>query len=304
METKLHFQDSTNISYNKIILCILNQEEHTKAIKVTLQNLFTGVFSKSPSATLQDGYQFFLGGTKCQVNSNNTSNETDMLMQSSKLAKTEIVEWPGTFQNFQLCSTQMVICCWADVLDSADNTDVCYVDNCAPYAGQVKGGFYMYPEESEGSVNCHRYAFRTEKIQGSYHFCGNALFQLAVTHSLLTNSFGSEIAGAPMCSCADDAPAIDKAACLEILMDESYISKWSCLRSPSLEHSFNSVGLDNCKDTNGAEIGLKQHYETMVANLSIMPTSVERCPFNNTVAGDGNCQASLSTFLKSRSYTI
>ena len=212
----------------------------------------------------------FPGRTNHQANASKPCNvKTDMLIQSSKLAKAKIFECPGTFQNFQLCSTQMVICCWADVLDSADNTDVCYVDNCAPYAGQVKGGFYMYPEESEGSVNCHRYAFRTEKIQGSYHFCGNALFQLAVTHSLLTNSFGSEIAGAPMCSCADDAPAIDKAACSEILMDELYIFKWSCLSSPSLEHSFKSGGLESCKDTNCTEIGLNQHYETMVANLSI-----------------------------------
>ena len=247
----------------------------------------------------------FPGRTNHQANASKPCNvKTDMLIQSSKLAKAKIFECPGTFQNFQLCSTQMVICCWADVLDLTDNTDVCYVDNSAPYKGQVKVGFYMYPEESEGSVNCHGYTFGTEKLCGSYHFCGNALFQLAVTHSLLTNSFGSEIAGVHMCSCADDAPAIDKAACLEIKLDESYISKWSCLRSPSLEHSFNSVGLDNCKDTNGAEISLKQYYETMVANLSIMPTSVERCPFNNTVAGDGNCQASLSTFLKSRSYTI
>ena len=268
-ETKLLFQNSTITANNILNLCTLKQEEHAKANKVTIWYLFTGVFSESSSETLQDVYQFFLEGTKHQVNASNPSNETDMLIQSSKLAITKIVEWPGTFQNFQLCSTQMVICCWADVLDLTDNTDVCYVDNSAPYKGQVKVGFYMYPEESEGSVNCHRYAFRTEKIQGSYHFCGNALFQLAVTHSLLTNSFGSEIAGAPMCSCADDAPAIDKAACSEILMDELYIFKWSCLSSPSLEHSFKSGGLESCKDTNCTEIGLNQHYETMVANLSI-----------------------------------
>ena len=51
--------------------------------------------------------------------------------------------------------------------------------------------------------------------------CGNALFQLTVTHSLQTNSFGNEIAGAPMCLYAKDAPAIDQAACSEILFDQS-----------------------------------------------------------------------------------
>jgi hypothetical protein len=110
----------------------------------------------------QDGYQFFLEGIKHQVNSNNPINETDILTQSSKLAKTKIVEWPGTFQNFQLFSTQMVICCWANVKDSTNNADVYQDDNCAPCANQIKGRFYMYPEESEGSVNCCRFTFGTD----------------------------------------------------------------------------------------------------------------------------------------------
>ena len=305
LETKLLFQNSSITANDILTMCTLKQDAHAKANKVTMRDLFTGVFSESPSETSQDDYQFFLGGTERQANANNpTDDETNMLIESSDITKTKIVEWPATFQNFQQCSTQAVICCWADVPDSADNTDVCYVDNRAPYAGQVKGGFYMYPEESEGSVNCHGYTFGTEKLRGSYRFRGNALFQLAVTHGLLTNNFGNEVAGAPMCSCADDAPAIDKAACSEIKIDESYTFKWSRLSNPSLEHTFKSVGLETCKDTNGAEIGLKQHYETMVTNLAIKPTAVGRRPFNNTVVGDGNCKASLSTFLKSRSYII
>ena len=60
-----------------------------------------------------------------------------------------------------------------------------------------------------------------------------------------------------------------------------------------MEHLFKNGGLESCKDTNGAEVGLKQHYEIMVANLAIKPTSVGRHPFNNTVVADGNCQASL-----------
>ena len=92
-ETKLLFQNSTITANNILNLCTLKQEEHAKANKVTIWYLFTGVFSESSSETLQDVNQFFLDGTKHQVNASNPSNdETKMLLQSSKLAITKIVE--------------------------------------------------------------------------------------------------------------------------------------------------------------------------------------------------------------------
>jgi hypothetical protein len=78
----------------------------------------------------------------------------------------------------------------------------------------------MNPNESEGSAKHHRYTFWTEELHGSYLFFGNALFQLAVTYSLLTNSSGSNIAGVPMCLCDNYTPAIVKTACSEIDIDE------------------------------------------------------------------------------------
>jgi hypothetical protein len=302
-EMRLLFRN-TSFSFDQIqTWCSTTQAEYASNNKVTMTDLMQGVFLQSPVETAQDYYQFFLGGTELNTDTNSPNQvQRDMLLEASQDVKTKVLDWPGDYQNFQQCSTQAVICCWADVPVSADNTDVCYVDNRAPYAGQVNGGFFMYPEDVEGPVNCHGFTFGEQKQLGSYRFRGNALFQLAVTYGLLDKGYSAEVAGAPMCSCADDAPAISNADCSEIKIDESYTFAWSGSANPTLVLNFKSVGLEACMDTNGNSIGLQTHYETMVNALVIKPSAVGKRPFNNTVVGDGKCRQALSTFLKAKSY--
>ena len=303
-EMRLLFQN-TSFSFDQIqTWCSTTQAEHASNNKVTMTDLMRGVFLQSPVETAQDYYQFFLGGTELNTDTNSPNQvQRDMLEEASMDVKTKVLDWPGDYQNFKQCSTQAVVCCWADVPFSADNTDVCYVDNRAPYAGQVKGGFFMYPEDLEGPVNCHGYTFGEASQLGSYRFRGNALFQLAVTYGLLEKGYSAEVAGAPMCSCADDAPVISKADCSEIKIDESYTFAWSGgSATPTLQLDFKSVGLERCKDTSGNSIGLQTHYENMLNALVIKPGAVPVRPFNNTIVGDGKCKESLSRFLQAKSY--
>jgi len=304
-ETRRLFRNLSLVADDIQNLCNKTQEEYAKNNRVTMRDLFDGVFTESPIRTTQDDYQFFLGGTELNTDDNSPTEAHKAILSASAIkVKTQVLEWPGTSQNFKRCSSKAVICCWTDVPESKTNTDVCYIDNRAPYAGQVSGGFYLYPAASEGSVNCHGFTVGDERYLESYRFRGNALFQLAVNHGLLENNFTSEIAGAPMCSCADDAPVIDKADCSEIKIDESYAFKWSKTANATLTHSFNGVSLESCKDESGAVIGLRDHYYSMVAAGVVKPTALGSRPFNNTVVGDGNCGAVMTSFLKSRNYTF
>lgn len=142
------------------------------------------------------------------------SDDASRIMYESVLAETQgkqPIEFPSYLPSFEACSVNAVMCCHvtdrqandrgglctgdsdcsAGLADPLSNTDVCLSSmEDSPIAARVKRGLAVYHlnsegNPSEGSVNCHGFAWSEEDSR----YAGNLLFDVAMKQSLYDRGY-------------------------------------------------------------------------------------------------------------------
>ena len=178
------------------------------------------------SAVTKRGYQFdkefFNGGTVFNEEHATPDYPTlhdDQIERIRDIEKDVLhrrgIAWPDYIYNFdssQSCEAKAAMCCWtadrSDVGEGSckglncqdeepvDNTDICVHDmSMSQLASHVQRGVAFYPEDSEDAVNCHGFAWGSNRGDIDDKYKGNLLFHTAMLTGLADNGYVRNVPG-------------------------------------------------------------------------------------------------------------
>jgi len=267
-----------------------------------------------------DDIEFFHGGTFLNTEYdgapgvNPLSRSANFVSEMYSYATSEPMAFPEYVDSLANCNANAVTCCYVadrqpddhgtctsgsdcSNADPVDNTDVCYVDNSnSKFASHTKGGYSIYPGDSEGDVYCEGFAWSKGSLgEPSYRYRANTLYQVALMDNLYTRGYVREVPGAPMCGCVEHMPVISDAACTEPVVDEAF-TFFVAAGSTDLEveHVINSIGFQPC-----AEGGLKAHYDELYADGKVNDNPKAR--FDAAIVED--CDSAIASALRANGYS-
>uniref|UniRef100_A0A7S4RFU7 Uncharacterized protein n=2 Tax=Ditylum brightwellii TaxID=49249 RepID=A0A7S4RFU7_9STRA len=214
------------------------------------------------------------------------------------------ISWPASpaISSVHECTAGAAMCCYvADRFkgtcgggkcvfgEPEDNSDVCYVDMAnAPYSARVASGIAVYDKvdssegsDSEGNVYCHGFAWdAADDTAASSRYKGNLLLKVGMKDHLYDKGYVQNVPGAPMCGCIEQMPVVSKAACTDLVAEET----WQIEKDANGVFLVSSVGVDiaygDCTDlaTKAKELNPDIAYE-------------------NYLIGDGQCHSAVDSFL-------
>lgn len=229
-----------------------------------------------------------------------------------------LIEYPNDMKNFEDCDIRAAYCCWIqdrqagdnngncatpydeDCVDAdpGDNTDLCYVDMADGAASShIAGGFAIFPDDEEGDVHCHGFAWGNDAEDLDTRYKGNNLFYVSMYDHFYQRGYVRGVPGAPMCGCAEQMPVASRADCTEMDISESFRYVYD-----SLTQRFNVIdkGVDiefnACQGANDNNNDLEAYYERLVAEGRADQFELEL--LQKKLVGD--CESAIDDFVESK----
>ena len=211
------------------------------------------------------------------------------------------ISWPGDYiSQFQDCPQRAVMCCRMGEEVSSSDDQVCSMDiqraALSNYleVGPFRGGYTMF--HSGTTAQCTGFAWSNDPDDFTNKYRGNTLFEISLLEGAAVD--GKNVPGAPMCGCLSSMPTVTSSKCVTV--KEGYRFTFSSM-DEQLRVSF-QVQVVPCEDTNGNEIGLVDHYASLVSQD--VASSTELKQLEKRIVGKDNCDISLSQewFLQKGTY--
>ncbi|KAL7539606.1 hypothetical protein ACHAXR_009433 [Thalassiosira sp. AJA248-18] len=262
------------------------------------------------------------GGTTSYHNLKYDASRIMYEMQANSVA-TRPIEFPSYLPQFDNCNVGAVMCCHVSDRQSNDlegtcndatgtgdgcadadplgNTDVCVASMAdAQVSNRVQKGLAVYHlndqvEASEGSVNCHGFAWdNVDAESGSSRYKGNMLFDVAFKQSLYDKGYVKNVPGAPMCGCIEQMPTVTRADCTKISSVAETYTLSATLKKPTLVVKLTDSGVQYgpC-DT---DEDLASHYKS-INNAENAPSAID-----TKLVGDGGCFDSIDSSVQAFGY--
>jgi len=241
--------------------------------------------------------EYFDGGTKLNEQRQFTNGAgTDMYVLADDFDKInkfygnaavkDLVKYPDNMKNFEDCDIRAAYCCWIQDRqagdnngncdtpyddncvdeDPGDNTDLCYVDMTDGAASShIAGGFAIFPDDEEGDVHCHGFAWGNDEDALDARYKGNNLFYVSLYDHFYQRGYVRGVPGAPMCGCAEQMPVASRADCTEMDISENFryvydpVSKRFIVIDSGVAIEFNA-----CQGANDNNNDLEAYYERLV----------------------------------------
>lgn len=150
--------------------------------------------------------------------------------------------------------------------DAGDNTDVCYVDmERSAESSHIGGGFAIFPDDSEGDVHCHGFAWGHNPEDLQVRYKGNNLFYVSMYDHFYARGYVRAVPGAPMCACAEQMPVVSRADCTEMNIEETFKYVYDDT-SQRFKVSFVDVTIEfhSCQGANNNNNDLEAYFERLV----------------------------------------
>jgi len=220
------------------------------------------------------------------------------------------------------CNNNAIYCCWAqdrqandnngncntpyetdcDDKDPGDNTDLCAVDidSNSEYAAHVAGGFSIFPDNKEGPIHCHGFAWSKRDDAAMTRYKANNLFYVSMYDHMYTRGYVRAVPGAPMCGCAEDMPIVSRADCTEMDIEETW--RFHHVAGVGFSVSLRDVDIayNACQGANNNNNDLEAYIERLVDEGEFKENHFERIKQN--IVGDGNCDAAIANLLAEKGY--
>jgi len=220
------------------------------------------------------------------------------------------------------CNNNAIYCCWpqdrqandnngncdtpyeTDCVDKdpGDNTDLCAVDidSNSEYAAHVAGGFSIFPDNKEGPIHCHGFAWSKSDDAAMTRYKANNLFYVSMYDHMYTRGYVRAVPGAPMCGCAEDMPIVSRADCTEMDIEETW--RFHHVAGVGFSVSLRDVDIayNACQGANNNNNDLEAYIERLVDEGEFKENHFERIKQN--IVGDGNCDAAIANLLAEKGY--
>jgi len=236
-------------------------------------------------------------------------------------AQNGMIEMPE-YDGLGNCNNNAIYCCWAqdrqandnngncntpyetdcDDKDPGDNTDLCAVDidSNSEYAAHVAGGFSIFPDNKEGPIHCHGFAWSKRDDAAMTRYKANNLFYVSMYDHMYTRGYVRAVPGAPMCGCAEDMPIVSRADCTEMDIEETW--RFHHVAGVGFSVSLRDVDIayNACQGANNNNNDLEAYIERLVDEGEFKENHFERIKQN--IVGDGNCDAAIANLLAEKGY--
>jgi len=220
------------------------------------------------------------------------------------------------------CNNNAIYCCWAqdrqandnngncntpyetDCVDKdpGDNTDLCAVDidSNSEHAAHVAGGFSIFPDNKEGPIHCHGFAWSKNDDAAMSRYKANNLFYVSMYDHMYTRGYVRAVPGAPMCGCAEDMPIVSRADCTEMDIEETW--RYHHVAGVGFSVSLRNVDIayNACQGANNNNNDLEAYIERLVDEGEFKENHFERIKEN--IVGDGNCDDAIANLLAEKGY--
>ena len=70
-------------------------------------------------------------------------------------------------------------------------------------SSHVDGGFAIFPNNDEGPVHCHGFAWGEDEMEADFRYRANNLFYVSMSDHLHDRGYVRNVQGAPMCGCVE-----------------------------------------------------------------------------------------------------
>lgn len=187
--------------------------------------------------------------------------------------------------------------------DPGDNTDLCAVDidGHSEYAAHVKGGFAIFPDNKEGSVHCHGFAWSNDSRAADNRYKGNNLFYVSLYDHMYSRGYVRAVPGAPMCGCADKMPIVSRADCTEMEITETWrFRHYAGVTGFEVSLQDANIVFNACQGANNNNNDLEAYIERLVSEDRFSQTRFDR--IKEHIVGDNNCDAAIATLLTEKGY--
>jgi len=236
-------------------------------------------------------------------------------------AQNGMIEMPE-YDGLGNCNNNAIYCCWAqdrqandnngncntpyetdcDDKDPGDNTDLCAVDidSNSEYAAHVAGGFSIFPDNKEGPIHCHGFAWSKRDDAAMTRYKANNLFYVSMYDHMYSRGYVRAVPGAPMCGCAEDMPIVSRADCTEMDIEETW--RFHHVAGVGFSVSLRDVDIayNACQGANNNNNDLEAYIERLVDEGEFKENHFERIKQN--IVGDGNCDAAIANLLAEKGY--
>ena len=183
-----------------------------------------------------------------------------------------------------------------------DNTDLCAVDidSNSEYAAHVAGGFSIFPDNKEGPIHCHGFAWSKRDDAAMTRYKANNLFYVSMYDHMYTRGYVRAVPGAPMCGCAEDMPIVSRADCTEMDIEET----WRFHHVPGVGFTVSlrdvNIAYNACQGANNNNNDLEAYIERLVDEGEFKEIHFERIKQN--IVGDDNCDDAIANLLAEKGY--
>merc|ERR1712232_878558 len=232
-----------------------------------------------------------------------------------KAALRDLIEYPNDMKNFEECEVRAAYCCWIqdrqagdnngncdtpydkDCVDAdpGDNTDLCYVDmEYGAASSHIAGGFAVFPDDEEGDIHCHGFAWGNDAEDLDTRYKGNNLFYVSMYDHFYQRGYVRGVPGAPMCGCAEQMPVVSRADCTEMDISESfrYVYDLATMRFNVIDRGVD-IEFNACQGANDNNNDLEAYYERLVDNDRA--TAAELDTLREKLVGD--CDPAIEEFV-------
>jgi len=203
-----------------------------------------------------------------------------------KAALADLIKYPNTMKNFEDCEIRAAYCCWIQDrqagdnngncatpydnncvdADPGDNTDLCYVDMAEGAASShIAGGFAIFPDDEEGDIHCHGFAWGNNEEALDARYKGNNLFYVSMYDHFYQRGYVRGVPGAPMCGCTEQMPVVSRADCTEMDISENfrYVYDHATQRFGVADRGVD-IAFNACQGANDNNNDLEAYYERLV----------------------------------------
>lgn len=230
----------------------------------------------------------------------------------------DLIEYPNNMKNFEDCEVRAAYCCWIQDrqagdnngncatpyddncvnADPGDNTDLCYVDMTDGSASShIAGGFSIFPDDEEGDIHCHGFAWGNDEDALDVRYKGNNLFYVSMYDHFYQRGYVRGVPGAPMCGCAEQMPVVSRADCTEMDISEKfrYIFDHASQKFRVVDKGV-TIEYNACQGANDNNNDLEAYYERLVDEDRATATELET--LQEKLVGD--CDPAIEDFVASK----
>ena len=191
-------------------------------------------------------------------------------------------------------------------IGAQDNTDLCYVEST------TGPGFLSFPGDdgnnrpflSEGPIHCHGMGWvEDDMLDPSIIYNANNLFYISMYDHMYQRGYVRNIAGAPMCGCAEKMPVVSRADCTQMTVNESFTWTYdSNLKAFNATLSGISVKYAACtgidQNGQGKNNDLWAYANSLFINGRLSKSKLQA--LSSKLVGEGNCGTALKRLYANR----